>query len=187
MPADRPMRRRHESRSGVRARRRSSYVPGGLKSLQSTHHVVVDPRGLSARVTEPGQTLFDRVRVGVLAYLQYHEQHPHESLAAHVGLGRSDPMLRWADEADNARQMQRILDVIHDVVPALPELVERDLKTVIYGWLAFTLELCRQRIIDPSLDAGNLADACAHALLDALGRVSGIPDLLASAVAAENR
>ena len=136
---------------------------------------------------EPGQPFFDRVRVGVLAYLQYHEQHPHESLAAHVGLGRSDPMLRWADEADNARQMQRILDVIHDVVPALPELVERDLKTVIYGWLAFTLELCRQRIIDPSLDAGNLADACAHALLDALGRVSGIPDLLASAVAAENR
>ncbi len=137
--------------------------------------------------TEPGQSFFGRVRAGVLAYLRYHEQHPHESLAAHVGLGRSDPMLRWADEADNARQMQRILDAIHDVVPVLPELVERDLKTVIYGWLAFTLELCRQRIIDPSLDAGHLADACAHALLDALGRVSGIPNLLASAVAAENR
>lgn len=136
---------------------------------------------------EPGQPFFDRVRAGVLAYLQYHEQHPHESLAAHVGLGRSDPMLRWADEADNARQMQRILDAIHDVVPTLSATVERDLKTVIYGWLAFTLEMCRQRIIDPSLDAGNLADACAHALLDALGRVSDIPDLLASAVAAENR
>ena len=181
--------RRLESRLIVAADGRDSWVrqAAGIGARNTPY----DEKGVVAnfRCEKPHRnTAFQWFRKdGVLAYLQYHEQHPHESLAAHVGLGRSDPMLRWADEADNARQMQRILDVIHDVVPALPELVERDLKTVIYGWLAFTLELCRQRIIDPSLDAGNLADACAHALLDALSRVSGIPDLLASAVAAENR
>ncbi|EUA07009.1 putative transcriptional regulator [Mycobacterium xenopi 4042] len=49
--------------------------------------------------------------------------------------------------------------------------VERNLRMVVHGWLAFTFELCRQRIIDPSTDAGQLADACAHALLDAVSRV----------------
>ncbi len=136
---------------------------------------------------QPGQSLFDRVRAGVLAYLEYHQQHPHESLAAHVGLGRSDPMLRWADEADNTRQMQRILDAVHEVAPTLTATTERDLTAVIYAWLAFTLELCRRRIIDPSLDAATLADQCAHALLDALSRVTGIPEELATAVAPQNR
>jgi hypothetical protein len=52
----------------------------------------------------------------------------------------------------------------------------------VYGWLAFTLELCRQRIIDPSLDAGQIADLCAHALLDAVVRVPGIPAQLSEAI-----
>ena len=62
-----------------------------------------------------------------------------------------------------------------DAVGDLDSKVERDLRITVYGWLAFTIEICRQRIIDPSIDAGQVADACAHALLDAVGRVPGIP------------
>lgn len=136
---------------------------------------------------QPGQSLFDRLRTGVLAYLRYHEQHPHGSWAAHVGVGRSDPILRGIDDADNVRQMQRILDAVREVATELAETVERDLRTIVYGWLAFTLELCRRRLIDPSLDADALADACAHALLDAVARVPGIPAELADAVAPRHR
>ncbi len=135
----------------------------------------------------PGQTLFDRVRTGVLAYLDYHAQHPHESRAAHVGLGRSDPMLRWADEADNERQMRRILDAVHEVGAIPDPEMERYLQAIVYGWLAFTLELCRQRIIGQDLDAGRLADTCAHALLDAVARIPDLPEVLARAVAADGR
>lgn len=61
--------------------------------------------------------------------------------------------------------------------------VERDLRVIIHGWLAFTFELCRQRIMDPSTDAERLADACAHALLDAISRLPQIPAELADAMA----
>jgi hypothetical protein len=71
--------------------------------------------------------------------------------------------------------MQRIMAAIVEVAPALDSKVERDVAVIVYGWLSFTLEICRQRIIDPSLDAAQLANSCAHALLDALSRVPGIP------------
>ncbi|MBI3214181.1 MAG: TetR/AcrR family transcriptional regulator [Mycobacterium sp.] len=135
----------------------------------------------------PGQTLFGRLRAGVLAYLEYHESHPHGSWAAHVGMGRTDPVLVGVDDADNVRQMERILGAVQEVVADLDSKVERDLQAIVYGWLAFTLELCRQRIVDPSLDAGQLADSCAHCLLDAIERVPGIPADLSAAVAASNR
>ena len=41
--------------------------------------------------------------------------------------------------------------------------------------------------MDPSLDAGEIADTCAHALLDMVGRVPGIPNALSEAVAFERR
>lgn len=135
----------------------------------------------------PGQTLFDRLRAGVLAYVEYHEQYPHGSWAAYVGPGRTDPMLLGIDDADNVRQMERILDAVRAVSSELDSKVERDLRVTVYGWLAFTLELCRQRIIDPSLDAGQVADSCAHALLDAVARVPGIPADLVKSVSAEHR
>jgi hypothetical protein len=69
----------------------------------------------------------------------------------------------------------------------LDSTVERDLRIIVYGWLAFTLEMCRQRLMDPSIDAGHVADACAHALLDAVGRVPGIPDALVETVAVAHR
>ena len=137
---------------------------------------------------DPGQSLFDQVREGVLAYVRYDEEHPHGAWAAYVGMGRSDPVLRGIEDVDNDRQANRIIARIVDAVGGtMDSKVERDLRVTIYGWLAFTFEMCRQRLIDPSIDAGYVADACAHALLDAIGRVPGIPSALSEAVAAEHR
>jgi AcrR family transcriptional regulator len=137
---------------------------------------------------EPGQSLFDQVREGVLAYLRYDEEHPHGAWAAYVGMGRSDPLLRDVEDVDNDRQAERILGRINDAIGnGLDSKVERDLRITVYGWLAFTFEMCRQRLIDPSLDADHVAAACSHALLDAIGRVPGIPAELVEAVAPEHR
>lgn len=61
------------------------------------------------------------------------------------------------------------------------------MRIIVYGWLAFTFEVCRRRLIDPSLDADQMADACAHPLLDALSRVPGIPSALREAVVPDRR
>jgi AcrR family transcriptional regulator len=133
---------------------------------------------------EPGQNLFGQLRAGVLAYLRYDEQHPHGAWAAYIGMGTSDPVLRGIEDLDNDRQARRIMSRITEAAGAgLDSKVERDLRITIYGWLAFTFEMCRQRILDPSIDAGYIADTCAHALIDAVGRTPNIPAELADAVA----
>jgi AcrR family transcriptional regulator len=137
-----------------------------------------------------GQSLFQEVRSGVLAYMEYHRQHPHAAWAAYVGLGRSDPVLLGIDDEAKDRQMEHIMSRIIEVDGPGNDLepdVERDLRIMVHGWLALTFELCRQRIMHPSADANHLADACAHALLDAIIRVTGIPDQLAKAVAPDQR
>jgi AcrR family transcriptional regulator len=127
---------------------------------------------------QPGLSLFGQLRAGVLAYLHYDEAHPHGAWAAHMGMGRSDPVLRGIDDVDNDRQANRITDRVTAALDGpLDSKVERDLRVLVYGWLAFTFEMCRQRIIDPSIDAGEVADACAHSLLDAIARMPGIPDV----------
>ncbi|AFM16055.1 transcriptional regulator [Mycolicibacterium chubuense NBB4] len=137
---------------------------------------------------QPDQTLFGQVRSGVLAYLRYDEQHPHGAWAAYMVLGRSDPVLRGIEDTDNDRQAHRILDrMVKTVGGEIDAKVERDLRAIVYGWLAFTLEMCRQRLKDPSIDADLIADLCAHALMDAVERVPGIPAALSDAVAASAR
>lgn len=77
---------------------------------------------------------------------------------------------------------------MHDALgDELDSRVERDVRIIVYGWLAFTFEVCRRRLIDPSLDAGQMADARGDALLDAIGRAPSIPATLREAVAAEHR
>lgn len=137
--------------------------------------------------TQPGQTLFTQVRNGVLAYLHYDEEHPHGAWAAYTGIGGSDPVLRGIDDIDNDRQANRILERITGAVGQVDAKVQRDLRATIYGWLALTFEMCRQRLMDSSLDADFVADICAHALLDAISRVPGIPATLTDAVAADQR
>ncbi|BBZ10217.1 TetR family transcriptional regulator [Mycobacterium branderi] len=144
----------------------------------------------SHNLPSPGQSLFEEVRTGVLAYMQYHQEHPHAAWAAYVGLGRSDPVLLGIDDEAKDRQMEHIMRRILEVEGPDHKLepdVERDLRVMVHGWLALTFEVCRQRIIHPSTDAGHLADACAHALLDAVARVPGIPERLAKAVAPDQR
>jgi AcrR family transcriptional regulator len=137
---------------------------------------------------DPEASMFNQVREGVLAYLRYDEAHPHGAWAAYIGIGASDPILRGIEDMDNDRQANRIIArLIEAVGGAMDSKVERDLRVTIYGWLAFTFEMCRQRLIDPSIDAGYVADACAHTLLDAIGRVPGVPAELAEAVAIEHR
>jgi AcrR family transcriptional regulator len=138
----------------------------------------------------PGQNLFEEVRGGVLAYMQYHQVHPHAAWAAYVGLGRSDPVLLGIDDEAKDRQMEHIMGRILEVDGSggvLEPDVERDLRIVIHGWLALTFEVCRQRIIHPETDPDHLSDTCAHSLLDAITRVNDIPEQLAKAVAADQR
>jgi hypothetical protein len=105
-----------------------------------------------------------------------------------MGMGRSDPILRGIEDIDNDRQANRIIVRVTEAVRGeMDSKVERDLRITIYGWLAFTFEMCRQRLMDPSIDGGRVADACAHALLDAIGRVPGIPSALNEAVGPEHR
>jgi AcrR family transcriptional regulator len=136
-----------------------------------------------------GMTMFEELRAGVLAYMAYHQQNPEAAWAAYVGLGRSDPVLLGIDDEAKNRQMEHIMSRIHEVVSgmkdnrALKPVIERDLRVIIHGWLALTFEVCRQRIMDPTTDADRLADACAHALLDAISRVPEIPSELANAMA----
>jgi AcrR family transcriptional regulator len=129
---------------------------------------------------EPGETLFDQLRNGVLAYLRYDEQHPHGAWAAYMGMGRADPVLRGIEDVDNDRQANRILARLTEQAGAtLPADLQRNVRATVYGWLAFTFELCRQRVLDSSLDADYIADSCAYALLDALARTPGLaPHLL---------
>jgi hypothetical protein len=82
--------------------------------------------------------------------------------------------------------MNRIMEVDGPGAELSPA-VERDLRIVIHAWLALTFEVCRQRIIHPETDADHLSETCAHALLDAITRVNGIPEQLAKAVGPDGR
>jgi AcrR family transcriptional regulator len=133
-----------------------------------------------------GLTFFEEIRLGVLAYMAYHEQNPEAAWAAYVGLGRSDPVLLGIDDEAKNRQMDHIMGRIGEFVGATPGKtlepdVGRDLRVIIQGWITMTFEICRQRIMDPTTSADRLADACAHALLDMIARVPDIPDELADA------
>ncbi len=136
-----------------------------------------------------GLTMYEEIRVGVLAYMAYYEQNPETAWAAYVGLGRSDPVLLGVEDDAKNRQMEHIMSRINRLLgevnkASMAPAVERHLRVILNGWLALTFEICRQRIIDPTTDAEKLADACAHALLDAIARVPEIPDELSEAMSA---
>jgi AcrR family transcriptional regulator len=135
-----------------------------------------------------GLTMYEEVRTGVMAYMAYHEQNPEAAWAAYVGLGRSDPVLLGVDDEAKNKQLEHIMNRISDLLlrvsgTKLEPDIERDLRVICHGWLAFTFELCRQRIIDPTTSADRLADSCAHSLFDAIARVPEIPPELSHAMA----
>jgi AcrR family transcriptional regulator len=133
-----------------------------------------------------GMTFFEELRMGVLAYMAYHQQNPEAAWAAYVGLGRSDPVLLGIDDEAKNRQLEHLMARIGEFMSAIPggtlePHVDRDLRVILSGWLALTFEICRQRIMDPSTNPERLADACAHALLDLVARMPEIPDELTDA------
>jgi AcrR family transcriptional regulator len=136
----------------------------------------------------PGMTFFEELRNGVLAYMAWQEQNPESAWAAYVGLGRSDAVLLGIDDEAKNRQLDHIMGRIGAFLSAIPTTlepeVERHLRVILNGSAAFTFEICRQRIMDPTTDANMLADSCAHELLDSISRVAGIPPELAEAVSA---
>ena len=135
-----------------------------------------------------GMTFFEEIRVGVLAYMAYQQENPESAWAAYVGLGRTDPVLLGIDDEHKNRQLEQFMTRIAEFMSAIPGAklepdVERDLRVILQGWLAFTFEICRRRIIDPTTDADRLADSCAHALLDVIARMPEIPaEMLEAAV-----
>jgi AcrR family transcriptional regulator len=134
-----------------------------------------------------GLTMFEEVRLGALAYFAWQEQNPEAAWAAYVGLGRSDPVLLGIDDEAKKRQLEQMMARIGDIIAEVPGAkleadVERDLRVILNGWQAFTFEICRQRIIDPTTDAERLADSCAHSLFDAIARVPEIPEELSRVV-----
>ena len=95
--------------------------------------------------TATGLTMFEEMRIGVLAYMAYHEQNPEAAWAAYVGLGRSDPVLLGVEDDAKNRQMEHIMTRIGELVEQssggkLEPDVERDLRVICHGWLAFTFE-----------------------------------------------
>src|SRR5689334_8073665 len=75
-------------------------------------------------------SLFEQLKTGVLAYVHYDEAHPHGAWAAYMGMGRNDPVLRGADDADNDRQARRIMDRLREATGPLDAGTERDLRVV---------------------------------------------------------
>ena len=134
-----------------------------------------------------GLTMFEEARVGVLAYMAYHDQNPEAAWAAYVDMGNTDPVLLGITEEAKTRQLENVMTRMRETLAGVQEKlephVERDLRIVIHGWIAFTFEVCRQRIIDPTTDAERLADACAHALVDTISRTPDIPETLAHLMA----
>src|SRR6267378_1109646 len=129
-----------------------------------------------------GQRPYDEVRIdeiaeraGVSRALMYHYFPDKRAFFAAVVRAEGE---RLFEATNNDRQANRIMARITEAAGGpLDSKLERDVLVIIYGWLAYTFEMCRQRIIDPSIDAGYLADSCAHSLLDAVARVPGIPTL----------
>ena len=119
---------------------------------------------------EPGQSLFDQVRAGVLAYLRLrrgtsarrvgglHGHGPLRPGAARHRRHRQRPPGQ-PDHGANHRGRRRPARLQGRTRPA------GHASTA--GWRSHS-RLCRQRIMDPSIDADYVADACAHALLDAV-------------------
>lgn len=67
-----------------------------------------------------GLTMYEEIRVGVLAYMAYHEQNPEAAWAAYVGLGRSDPVLLGVEDDAKNRQMEHIMSRINQLLAEVP-------------------------------------------------------------------
>jgi len=118
--------------------------------------------------------MFEEARVGVLAYMAYHDQNPEAAWAAYVDMGNTDPVLLGITEEAKTRQLENIMTRIGEVVAGCKSKAGTGCRAGPAGNHSrldrVHFEVCRQRIIDPTTDAERLADSCAHTLLDAIAR-----------------
>jgi AcrR family transcriptional regulator len=68
-----------------------------------------------------GLTMFEEARVGVLAYMAYHDQNPEAAWAAYVDMGHTDPVLLGITEEAKNRQLENIMTRIGEVVAGVQE------------------------------------------------------------------
>ena len=138
---------------------------------------------LTNAMSAPSESFFAWVRAGVMAYLHYDEKHPQGAWTAYLGVGQTDPVLKGIENLETDRQADRIMAAIDAAAgSALTHDLRRAVHAAVYSWLAFTVEFCRQRVLDSTLDAEVVADSCAHALLDTLRRLPGLPTELVNAM-----
>ena len=131
----------------------------------------------TAESIDPDAGAFAQLRTGVLGYLEQYEKHPHAAEAIVLGVGSTDPQLIRRDRHDS----ERLSELVVGRVCAMLDIDRSDeavqlLPSVTRAWLAFTNEMIRQWLIDPNLGRDEVADHCAHALLDVCGRIPGLPD-----------
>ncbi|QUR66146.1 TetR/AcrR family transcriptional regulator [Mycobacterium spongiae] len=123
-----------------------------------------------------GQSLFDWVRDGVLVYLRHDETHPYSTRTIYLEMGRGESFLRAIEDIDYHRVVDLIMTVLDRAMgAAFDTQVRGAVQATVFSWVGFAGEFCSQRVVDPSLDADQLAGTCAHMLLDALGRLPGFP------------
>ena len=125
---------------------------------------------------DPAAIAFAQIRVGVLGYLDQYENHPHAADAILVGIGSTEPALIDRDHRDHEYLSNLMVGRLREMMDSeLPSRAEALMPVIVSAWLAFTQEFMRQWVLDRTIDRDEVADRCAHALLDAFVRLPGMP------------
>jgi len=120
--------------------------------------------------------MFEETRVGVLAYMAYHDR-IQSRMAAYVDMAIATPCCSASPRTQD-RQLENVMTASRGLAGCKKQNWNRMSNGICgrHSWLdRVHLRVCRQRIIDPTTDAERLADSCAHTLLDAIARVPDIP------------
>ncbi|MGW6035326.1 TetR/AcrR family transcriptional regulator [Gordonia terrae] len=121
-------------------------------------------------------TPFRKIRAAVLGYLDQYAKYPHAADSIVLGVGATDSRIADRDEADRARLRDLVLEQFrHEFSTPLSGAADSLLGAVVGAWLAYTQELIRHWVSNRELDRDQIADLCAHSLLDVVARVPGVP------------
>ncbi|UPG69144.1 hypothetical protein [Gordonia hongkongensis] len=125
---------------------------------------------------DPAATPFQRIRTAVLGYLDQYAKHPHAADSIVLGVGATDPRIADRDQADRARLRDLVVEQFRqEFATPLPAETDDLFRAVVGAWLAYTQELIRHWVSNRELDRDQIADLCAHSLLDVAARVPGVP------------
>jgi AcrR family transcriptional regulator len=129
----------------------------------------------TAKSIDPDTTPFEQVRTGVLGYLKQYEKHPYAADSIVLGVGATNPQLLHRDKSDRKYLSELLTDRLRETLCLSDDAPAAQLLPALTrAWLAFTEEFIRQWMLDRSLGRDEVADQCAHALLDTLVRLPGL-------------